>query len=269
MRRFMVQRINRRNVVFALLIGIVFSIWQILQSFLGEPNLLKNKLFFDSPYTKWLSVDPFNFTPIIFFMVLPLISSLPAASLIREDLNNGFIYQVLLKNKNSKVLISYLTMSFITGIIVVAIPLIINLIAYLEFLPNIRPDNLVNINILAINKNTLFVTWFYEHPLFHAILFIIITSIWSGLFASFATVNNFLFENKFIALLSGLFLQIILFVTNTVVQLPNQVSFVPADFLKEVSNANVDLNVLITMSLIIIIYCVFVLFGLGRRRIVI
>lgn len=119
----------------------------------------------ESPYTRWLSIDPFNFTPILFFILLPLIASIPAGSLLKNDADSGLLAKVKLHSPFQKVIRSYVGIAFLSGFTIIAIALLINLLFYFTIFPNIRPDNLLNSNILLINQNTMLVGLYYAHPL--------------------------------------------------------------------------------------------------------
>ena len=206
----------------------------------------------DSPYTRWLSIDPFNFSPIIFFILLPLIASIPAASLLKEDADSGLLAKVKLCFPVQKVIRSYVGLAFLTGFILVALVLSLNLLFYFMMLPNIRPDNLLNSNILLTNQNTLFVSLYYANPL----ISILFASFWGGLFAVFVMVTSLWIKHVFVALSTGLIVQIAILMLNSLIMLPDLVSFSPADFLHEMApNTNISLPFTGLATLMLLTYC--------------
>lgn len=256
-------RIQKRSVWLGLVVGISLSVIQIAQSLDGQ--LLSRNLFFESPYTRWLGMDPFNFSALLFYILLPLIAALPAGSVLHRDLTSGLIGQVKMRRNLKSTLWGYVWAAFITGALVVGIALSVNLAVYFMVLPNIRPDNLLNANVAVMSQNTLFVTLYYQHPLLHALLSLTFASFWAGLFAAFATITAFWINNQFLVLAMGFFLQIVLLVANTILRLPGQVSYVPMDFLKETANSFISLPVAGSVTLAMVLIIVSMVHWGGKR----
>ncbi|CAM3136441.1 hypothetical protein SAMN04487792_1397 [Lactobacillus bombicola] len=149
------SRLAKRWLILAIIIALIISFLQFV-------TLTKIPIE-DSPYTRWLSIDSFNFAPIVFFILLPIFSSLPASIMLKEDYDSGLLYKWKLQKSIKQVLFDYIKIAFITGFIVTALALSANLFSWFMILPNIKPDNLLNKNILVINFNTLFVSLYYTH----------------------------------------------------------------------------------------------------------
>jgi hypothetical protein len=261
--RFFSQRISKKQFLLSIGIGIAISIFQIFS--IMSQEILKNNVFHESPYTQWLSIDPFGFLSVLFFVLLPLIAAIPAAGLLRQDLNSGFFNQVKLYNPLGKVIRSYAITSFVMGFIAILIPLAINFAIYFTLLPNVIPDNLLNDNLLIFTKNTLFVSLYYTHPFIHAVLSMLFASFWGGLFSAFATGVSLWISNIFLVIASGLLLQIMLLVLNMLIPIGDDISFAPFDFLKEKSDTNLSLGVTAVMTILMIV-CIIGLFKIGKEK---
>lgn len=264
MRSYFLKRIKLKTVCLALVVGGVISVLQIYQTI--SPELLMNNQFYDSPYTKWLSIDPFNFSPVIFFILLPIIASIPAGSLLKEDIDSGFIRHLRIHYKSREILRGYATTAFILGFLVIFSILITNFLLYFLMLPNIIPNMILNNNLLINNQNTMLVAIYYSHPFFHGLLSIVFCSCFAGLFSAFVSVNGLIIKNKFTVLISSLLLEIFLLMANTFVQLPNKMSYVPSDFLKESANENLSLVLSLTTTALLIFYVITVM-SYGRKKI--
>ncbi len=173
---FLWLRLPRKRLLLAMSVAFAISALQMIQVLGPIPPM-------DSPYTRWLSIDPFNFSPIIFFILLPLIASIPAASLLKEDADSGLLQKLncVFLSKSYPILcwISLFDRFYTCGTC-----LALNLLFYFMMLPNIRPDNLLNSNILLTNQNTLFVSLYYANPLLHALISILFASFWVGFCSS-------------------------------------------------------------------------------------
>ena len=242
----------------ALAIGLSISVVQCAVS------VSKNIPATNSPYTMWMSIDGFTFVPTIFFILLPLIASLPASTLLKEDFANGYFYKLKMGKSIKQILLGYLKIAFMTGFIVIAVPLLFNFLSWFMILPNIKPDNLLNINIGAMNFTMLFVSLYYSHPVVHAILSIIFSSLWGGLFSVFAMVTSLWIKNKFAAMCTGLVLQIVLLLMNATIHLPYFISYSPADFLRELPGTT-NIYVVVFMTAILLLYCM-IMFHVDEKR---
>ena len=258
--KFLWSRINKRWLFWAIIIGIIINLLQFLPL-----NLILSIYPEDSPYTRWLGIDPFTIFPKIFYLLLPLIASLPASILLKEDLNSGLLFKIKLQRPIRKVICSYASLAFCMGAIVIAIPLIINFLSWFMIVPNIKPDNLINYNIRVASFNTMFVALYYSHPFVHALIAICFASFWGGLFAMQVTSTSIWIKNQFVAVCSGLILQILIFLLNSVFYLPDFVSYSPIDFLRESAPSNVSLGVTISVTLTMIIFCI-VMFLIDEKR---
>lgn len=266
MNSFLKERIPKNTLIFSIILGLLISLIQIYQQVHGYSP--QDNVFGDSPYTLWLSVDPFNFSPMVFFILVPLLASISTATLLRSDINNRFIIQLKIRRKISQIVKSYALLSFFTGFIAIIVPLLINFSLMFLFFPNINPDPLINSNLAVMNQNTLFVSMYYTHPFIHAILSIIFASFWGGLFALFTFVSTFFIKNVFVGLCSSFFLQIFLLILNFILKLPNDVSYVPMNFIRVTNSANVNIFVVLISSILMFFYCLAIIKYGGEKSIV-
>lgn len=258
--KFILNRISKKWILFSLILSIGLSLVQIVFS----APIIKE----DTVYTKWLGIDPFSFVAIIFYIVLPLIASIPAATLLKQDRDSGLIAKLQLVWSNQKIVFVYAIIAFITGFIVIFAGLLVNLLGWFLLVPNIKPDNLINVNILIVKQNTLFVDLYYLHPLLYTLLSIIWASIWGGVFAVFTMGISFFIKNLFAALCGGLMLQIFLMILNKIIALPNLISYSPVD-LAQLSSSTANLDLKITLIIFILISVInLILLMIGEKKFV-
>lgn len=257
------NRFDKRTIYFALLIALILPIIQIYQKSIISAR--SDNRFWDSPFTLWMGVDNFSFATVAYYLIVPLIAALPVATILRRDLDNGFLMQLRIKRKLKPVLRSYLTWSFILGGLVVAVPLLINIVSLALIYPSVFPDNLLNQNILVINQNTLLVSLYYHHPWIHSLLSLSFVFFWGGLFAMFTTAMSLLLKNRFLALSSGLLAQLALMLIQEF-GIPAG-SLAPVDFMKQSASSGINLVVAleVTVSAIVI---VIILWRMGVAKVV-
>ncbi|MFC6295382.1 hypothetical protein ACFQH1_09230 [Lactiplantibacillus daoliensis] len=256
-------RFDKKSIAIAMLIAMILPAIQFYQRLTIAARV--DNRFWDSPFTLWMGVDNFSFSTVTYYLLVPLIAALPVATVVRRDLDNGFLTQLRIKGTLKVVLRSYLTWSFILGGLVVAVPLLINLISLALVYPSVFPDNLLNQNILVINRDTLLVSLYYNHPWLHSFLSLLVVFFWGGLFAMFTTTMSLLLKNRFLALSSGLLLQLFLMLIQEFGIL--KASIAPIDFIKQSASSNIDLVITLEVTLAIVIV-ILILWQRGVTRIV-
>lgn len=265
MLHFLYQRINKLTIIIPLTIGVIIAISQFILNVLSY--LQESNHFYETVYTKWLAIDPFSIPNVLFYLILPLLAAIPCGMLLKSDLKSGYFNYLKLRFPLKKIYINYFGLNFFIGSLSVIFPLIINFFLFCLIYPLHKPDFLLNNNLLIISQNTLFVNLYYTHPFIHVCLFIIFTGIWGGLFTSFVMVNSLWMSNYMMSLISGFALQLLLIVVNSLFTLPNQITYVPASFLRETSDANVSLVSTIIVTLLMIVYIVIVC-KIGGKKLV-
>jgi len=242
----LLYRLNKKTLLSIFAIALLLpsiQAYQILRPFTQQTNS-----FHSSPYTLWMGIDSFHFSAFAYYLVLPLIAAMPAATLIKKDFNNGFFMQVKLKTTLKQVLRNYYVLSFLLGGLVVTLPLLINFTAIALKVPSVFPDNLLNQNILVINRNTLLVSLYYSHPFVHYLLNLMMVFLWGGLYALFTTALSLILTNRFFALSVGLLIQMALLLLQGLQM--TEFSSSPADFLKETAMSDVSFGTTLATTLV-------------------
>jgi len=238
------HRLNRRWLIVAFGLAVSLAMGQFLQKL---PRLSGHNPFFLSPYTEWLGIDNFSALAMAYYLLLPLLAVLPVGSLLQQDLRNGFHYQLRMKRSVKAIFRGYFGWSFILGGLVVSVPLVMNLLAYLLVLPNLQPDNLLHSNVLVVQDNTINVGLYYAHPFWHAMLSIGLVFVWGALLSCLVTGLSFFTTKPLVAFGSLVFGQIGLLMVDAFNWLPH--SLAPANLLKESANASVTGLTMVVLTL--------------------
>ncbi|WP_085768682.1 hypothetical protein [Levilactobacillus brevis] len=252
------MRIDKKILMYSFGIALILPLYQIYATLTGSFDYKRN-IFLDSPYTLWMGITSYQFATMAYFLVLPLLAAMPAAILIRKDINNGFFWQLRIKRSTKEVVLSYTSWSFLLGGLIAAIPLLINFIGYFLVVPNIKPDNLMNINILVINRNTLLVALYYMHPFLHVGLNLFLVFIWGGLFSLFVTASSIFIRNGHFVFTFAFLLQLILLIINAFGMVKNSIS--PTDFLSETAMGDISGQ----LTLLLTLFMVTLTIGLVRK----
>jgi hypothetical protein len=263
---FFIHRLAKKAFLLALLCGIVIAILQILESSNQIIGHKAHYFFNDSPYTLWISIDPFHASSMIFYILIPLIASIPAGMMIKDDLASGFFQQLQVRKNIDQILGGYFTASFVTGFLVILISLIVNYAIFFMLMPNVKPDDLLNSNLGIYSRDTLFINVYFEHPFLHGFMFTLFASVWGGIFASFTTACSIWIKVRFVPLFAGFALQVVLTMLN-IAGTPlfnNSINISPADFTRETTGM-VDQNtaVLTTFAMLLVIILIV---WIGRQK---
>ncbi|MCW1910217.1 hypothetical protein N7X57_07130 [Lactiplantibacillus paraplantarum] len=257
-------RISKKSLFIFLAVALVLPMIQML----GLVQVVRqggavNTGLWDSPYTLWIGIDSFKFSSAAYYLILPIIAAMPVAGLLKADLRNGYFMQVKMRRSLRESTYGYYIWTFLLGGLIVTIPLVLNFTAYALTYPSVFPDNLLNQNLLVIHKNTLWVALYYHHPLLHTLLNIMITFVWSGLIALFATGVTMIVNNRFLAISAGFIVQLFLLLLQGLNVF--EYSLAPADFLKQTGMHDVSVGAM-TVTTVLVIIVTYVLLKKGVQR---
>ena len=182
-----------------ILIGSQFYIRRIFDSGFGIQGFYMEfmKGYVQSPY-ELFSLFGSSQISNLFFVLIPILSAISFSDSYLEDLNSGFLKNVLSRCSKRKYLHSKFLSNFIISGITIAIPLLIQLIFLLATRPNITPYKLAG----TMRKGWLNVDLFLNNPLAYTLMWIFISFMFAGVIASIALGISIVIRNKFVAVIS-------------------------------------------------------------------
>lgn len=193
---YFIKRMMRQKTFYiAVIAGCAISILHIWKDVLPytDPSLRH------SPYTKWIeSCSPSVFTSLL-FMLMPILASMGMAHLYRRDENQNYLSHIICKGKKKSYFAALFGSNFIFGGLAFIIPILCNIYLCFLLLPNqkinfiLEPTN----NVSLLGKDTLFPGLYYDHPLLHMFLYVLLDFIIAGIFASLALAISFWIKNIF------------------------------------------------------------------------
>ncbi len=170
-----------------------YSVRKYLDIYLKEwPSMLVPHTVF----TKWIGAEAYSLQYFAFFLLIPLLATMPAGARISAEKKSGYGRLVLIRANKRTYFGSKLLVSFILGGMVTVIPLLLNLYLTAMTLPSIIPNNAAG--SFAINNKSFLVALFYSRPYLYIFIFLIFIFVFSGLTAMAACslgiwgINSFL-----------------------------------------------------------------------------
>lgn len=156
-------------------------------------------------YTDWMLVagsDPFAAG--LFFFIAPMLVVMPYAWSMRTEMMDGYIVQQASRFDVRKIYLCRYLAVFLTSGAVIAIPLILNFLVCLCFIPAYTPDITTNL-YLGIDAQELWARELFTTPflyvVYNTVLDFLLCGLWGGLVLAFSLVV----KNR-VALVAGSFL---------------------------------------------------------------
>ena len=155
-----------------------------------------------SAYTAWIPTRIGEFYSGLYYLLWPLLATIPTAWILSSDSKEGVLEQQCLRIKKASVIRIKLYVSFVSGGICSALPLVLNFIAVICFLPLSMPKIYDEI-YTAVSMNSLFSGLFYNSPLAYVIVLSILAFMIGGLFSCavclFASLTKTTFQAIFVS----------------------------------------------------------------------
>lgn len=171
-------------------------------------------------FVRWINVNMDTLGYAWYFFIFPILASLPYSWSCAEDLQTGYINQIVIHSNRIRCFLSKYIAVFISGFIVVFIPLGANLILNSLVCPNCVPN--VTFMATPIWQGDMLSELFYTKPWLYSTATLLITSIWGSCCAIISFCSSFLIKKKAIAILFSF----VLFVTidYTIITIPTLIS---------------------------------------------
>ncbi len=224
MKRILKEEIGRavkgRGMIMALVIGCIISLAHVIQYLIpaNQTNLTMD--FVKSPIiyplivsSGWLAGEPSNLESFVYFLVLPIIATLPFGTSYFSDRQSGYLKNLYMRTSRKQLLCSKYASAFLSGGIAVVLPLILNLAFALVLLPNLLPNKILPQNIIC-GRNVFFELYF-GYPLVYILIFLCIDFIFGGIFSCIALACSFISDYKVIVAICPFFIQLIIHVVCT------------------------------------------------------
>ncbi|MCM1179491.1 MAG: hypothetical protein NC347_04485 [Clostridium sp.] len=130
----------------------------------------------------WLGTDyKFAFNQ-LFFVLLPILASLPFGASYFEDVQSGYIKNICLKGSRAGYFAAKCIAVFVTGWLAIFIPLCASIILCMTFYPERRPEKLLFLTA-AVWDTSLMAEIYNTKPLLYAVIYTLIDAMFGGMLA--------------------------------------------------------------------------------------
>lgn len=146
-----------------------------------EAGLIGNGTHGISLFTRWISVNGFTFGSVYFYMVWPILAAMPYGWSYAQEVRSGIINQYMTRTNRTIYFVSKYIAVFLCGGIVVAFPVIADLLLNALFCPASIPE--VTHLLTGVTDGYFMSVLFYTKPWVYAIIWCGVEFLYGGAIA--------------------------------------------------------------------------------------
>lgn len=198
-----------REFSIAILCGFALCIWQFAERLpvvlFNMKQIYSGNAVYDSPdllYGSWLGAACGDVQNNYFFLILPLLAVLPVGSNVYQDVQSNYLKQLEIRVERRKVLAAKWLSAFVVGAVTVTLPLALNLIMWMSFLPvtGMFSGGSAALMLGISDTNGIAAVLIPRHPMIYTIISLCLTFMMAGLFAALSLLMSFISEYRVIAM---------------------------------------------------------------------
>lgn len=201
------RAVFNKNMLIAIIIGLAIVLPHTIENFFNE---IEAKQYFaeaglavgadlTSLYGRWFGMTT-DLLAILFYYILPALSVFPGAMIYYKDRKSGYVKNLYTRYSKTKCLIIKYITTFISGGIVIIVPLLSAFLLTALYAPARLPDSLV---MNAIVDENMWSELFFTNPLLYTMGYVFIDFIYGGLFACLAMSVSEYVKHKFSVFISS------------------------------------------------------------------
>ena len=151
--------------------------------------------FAQGAFTLWMPMCVSQSLPNLFFFIAPLLISLAYAWSWRSDLDSGYAQSVMVRSARTRVYWAKAVATFLSGALVVALPLLVNLAVVLCLVPAYVPD-IIDVVYTGLWEKVFLSEVLYRWPALYVALRLLIDAVLAGLWATTVLALSIFVRNR-------------------------------------------------------------------------
>lgn len=212
-----------------LLISIVHYLFNVLKVYPCASAISESIIegYLPSVFNQWIGTTLSTVESYLFFLIIPVLATIPFGGDFFEEIQTGFARNVLLNTKcKLRYFMVKFLVSFVSGGISVIIPLITNLALTSATIPALRP--IASTNYFSIFATSMWAELYYSHPWIYTAFYLSIIFVFSGLFAQISLWIVFYVSNRIVVIFTPLIVYTLIYSFCVTIGCPE---FSPLNFL--------------------------------------
>lgn len=180
--------LRAKGLYLALLIGMALGVWYFMKYDLpmlqsrGEfPDFSKYGTGVPTAYEMYMGSNAFMTPTYLFLLFNPILAVLPYAMTYHTDRESGWIKNISVRMEKKEYVRIKLTLSFLSGMLVIIIPLVVSFLLTACWFPMKLPQRMLGYTLIGVRN--IWNNLFYMHPLIYTLLMILMNGIYGGMMA--------------------------------------------------------------------------------------
>ena len=150
-----------------------------------------------SAFQVWMG-NGVSFEYSLFIRLIPILAAMPYAVTYLSDIKSGIIKNYVTRTAKFNYLVAKYIAVFVTGGVVVVMPLLINYLTAIAVLPSL----VWPVGVFASSPKSIWSAIFYTHPHIYISMYMLLFFICGGLMATIALIVSNIINNRFVAVLA-------------------------------------------------------------------
>ena len=150
-----------------------------------------------SAFQVWIG-NGVSFEYSLFIRLIPILAAMPYAVTYLSDIKSGIIKNYVTRTAKFNYLAAKYIAVFVTGGVVVVMPLLINYLTAITILPSL----VWPVGVFASSPKSIWSAIFYTHPHIYMIMYMILLLVCGGLMGTIALIVSNIVNNRFVAILA-------------------------------------------------------------------
>ncbi len=197
----LIRALKSKTMLLTLMIGSLITLSHVVVYVIPVSNFIDkalsyNKQMYSVPtvFAGWIGQASYSMQSFLFYMLLPLLATIPFGDSFFADIRTGYIKNVLIRVRKKDYYVAKYIATFISGGLVIVIPLIINLMITAMFLPSHHPQVTSGYSNGAASMRS---NLFFIHPYAYILGYLVIDFIFSGFISTIALSVSLISEYRF------------------------------------------------------------------------
>lgn len=214
-------------------------------------------------YNRWIGAEWMTSLSSLYFFIFPLCAVIPYGLSLYQERRSGYMAQMILRETRGQYLRKKLIAVFLSGGLVITIPVILNIMLVALYFPAYTPD--LNLNIYyAVQPFSFGSRLFYEIPWLYLCVRVAVIFWYGGVAASISMAVTFFTRNRFVILFSPMLFFLLLNYSDTLFRVPYEMS--PLRFLGAGNIYIVTAPVVIGEAALLGVVTVIIIWLRGRKK---
>lgn len=227
------QAIRNRRTAAVLLVGLAIAVIHVFHNLTPRVDVwneaalnLKGEMEYPCHlFDEWMCGNTYNLEGFLYFMIFPLLAVFPYSGSFYNDKERGYIRQIYVRTERTVYLRAKFCAVFLTGGMVVTLPLLVNFMICAAMLPALYPQELAG---TFINASVMWYRLYEMHPVLYVVLFLGIDFVFAGLTACLPLLFSYYSDKKYVILLMPFIMHIFIYAVCMMSGRPDAVKYAPA-----------------------------------------